>query len=260
MQNNRSPSGEAKEHILKLIYKFRFISSNQISKYRNTLNSNTNRILDKLVKEEFVVKRFNSSYRLQGRSAEYYLTNQGIKYLKNKYNLNNQSLHAMYNNSIVSEEFINKSLGVVDIFNSLRRLYKDKFNIYTKQEVRGVDGFIYDPYPDLYLQPSSKNGKEYFLDDMTATQLFIVKKRIKKYIEHYESDDWDGDIYPTVLLVLNTPAQEKQMLKYIENQMDNNYLETTDISFMVTTLKALKDNHPEHKIWTAVGSEELKSL
>lgn len=251
--------GETQSRILKLLFKFRFITNNQLAETIGIKRQSTHEMLTKLKTQGYIDSRFNPTYRIDRRSAEYFVNKQGINYLKDKLGIDKSLLHPLYYNKNASEDFIKQCLSIADVYISLNKTYPDGFNIATKQEVRGVEGFI-EPCPDLYLMPKSKAKKEYCLDDMSSTQLFITKKRIKKYIEHYESDDWDGDTYPTVLLVLNSPGQEQTILKFIENQMDANCLDETDMNFMVTTKNALRADHPERKVWTTVGSEKLKSL
>jgi len=57
----------------------------------------------------------------------------------------------------------------------------------------------------------------------------LVKKRIRKYIEHYESNEWGWDDYPGVHIVRKSKADQQKLKDYIEEKMDDNYLDEEDL-------------------------------
>lgn len=64
-----------------------------------------------------------------------------------------------------------------------------------------------------------------------SSTFFLVKKRIRKYIEHYESDEWTWDTYPTVRIVRRLKGEREKLKAYVQEKMDDNYLDETDIVF-----------------------------
>lgn len=65
-------------------------------------------------------------------------------------------------------------------------------------DLRAVEGII-KPLPGLLVAP--KGGKRFFLEAADSQHLFFIRKRIRKYIENYESNEWEWEVYPDVYII-----------------------------------------------------------
>ena len=78
MPTYRRPLNEQQRDILALLARFRFGTSSLLSSSLNTSQRYTHERLRILVEQEYIGKRYDNSYRLAGRSAEYYVLPKGI--------------------------------------------------------------------------------------------------------------------------------------------------------------------------------------
>ena len=102
--------------------------------------------------------------------------------------------------------------------------------IQTGSEMANIEGIII-PVPSLYVKPNS--GNHYFVELTDGQHLFIAKKRIRKYIDNYEADEWEWEKYPDVRIVRKSKVDRNKLVDYVEEKMDDNYLDDDDFSFII---------------------------
>lgn len=236
--------------LLQILYKFRFGTNDLIAKYRGLTRRSINKSMAILLDNDYIVMKFDKTSKFQGVPAVYYLSSKGIKYLKSKFALTDKVVQTLYKNRIVSDQFINHNLAVFKAYLVLRQHYKTRFDIFTKAELAKFDQYP-EQLPDLFLA-SKDGGKDYMLDIFLREPFFVIKKRIKYYIDHRNEEWSSSDPYPSVLLVCPDARNEAKVIKYTESQLE-------DFDFLVTTVKALMGESKE--IWTnPVEPDELVSL
>lgn len=241
--------------LLKLLYKFRFATATLLATHRQKNPVTIYGTLQLLLKSQYIAKNYEPSYKLAGRGAEYYLTNAGIRYLRDNENLNESVLHAMYKNKSLGQPFIQKCLLIYQIYIQLIRQYGSTMKIYTRAEMQGIDGFP-EQLPDMYITTDSNT---YFLDIFTENLFYLVKKRLDALLKHYESDEWTEDTYPTVLLVFPDSRIETKAQAYIEKMKDDAYIEDGELIFLTTTLKALVESNNK-QVWSSAEAKAPASL
>lgn len=246
---------QAQNELLKLLYKFRYSNSQLLSTHRNKSTTAINKTLTILLNRKFIGRNYSPSYKLAGRGAEYYLTNAGIRYLRETYHLNESVLHAMYKNKSIGQPFIQKCLLIYETYIKLQKQYSNNFTILTRAEVADSEGFL-APLPDLYFYSDSQ---DYLLDIFNDNLFYLVKKRIDQLVEHHESSDWPEKKYPTLLLVFSDSRIEAKAQNYIEKKKDDNYIEDEDLTILTTTQRALLTG-TENAIWTKGTNKQLLSL
>ena len=219
-------------HILKIIYKFRFVTSNLIAKYRDVRINTTNEALAVLLQKGLIARRYDKSYKLLGKGARYFLTPNASKLLKPEPNINERVLHARYKDKTVGESFVEQAIEIMTNCLDIRSSYPDTFTIFSKAETTGHD-FLPESLPDLYLRRNTKSEEvedetnrpsDYFIDIISDNLFFIIKKRINQYFDHYESGEWGSDNYPTVLLICQNKNAVQKANKYIQTTLDDKYL------------------------------------
>ena len=224
-------------HLLKIIYKFRFVTAGLVADYKGVSKAAVNKALPILLDQGYISRRYNSTYRLHGRSAEYYLAPKAIKLLRDEHGLSDGVLHARYKDKSVGEPFVEHTLGIFRAALSIRETHPDTFDILTKAELADYDYFP-DQLPDLYLRrlnPQEDKPSYYMIDSYEDPRSFIIQKRVDQYIIHFEDGDWRDDDYPTVLLVCPNKRLEAKLDNYIEDKFDDNYLDETDMIIRTTS-------------------------
>ena len=241
---------------LKLTYKYRFITTHLLASYRNLTSYKSGyQNLERLVNQKYLVKRISKQDRINRRSAIYYLSAKGIRYLRETQLYAEPQLHVMHKNGYASQAFVDLHLLLVRIQIILRSQYLGVFQHYSRIEATALDDDI-TAKPDVYLRrhDETKQPGEYFLYVITDIQLFIIKRLIKKIIADY--DVWPSDEYfPTLLLVCPTLSVARRIVKYLESlELDD------EPNFFITTSSALlQADNPE--VWIPyLEDEQLISL
>lgn len=257
MANRRNKLNNKQIQLLKLLFKFRFVTAELVARHKGIRKSAVNNAFSILLDQGLIARHYDNSYKIQGRGATYYLTPEALRLLKGNYKLSETVVRAMLNNKRLSDSFIDDNLTIMAAYLNLRAIYPNAFNIFTASELGDFDYFP-EPKPSLYLirkKPATSSHKDYLLDIFNDSRLFIIKKRIQVYIDHFDSGDWGEGEYPTILLVCADPRSEEKVLKYVESLLE-------DFELYATTKKALLNRQSqEMAIWTdAINPEELISL
>ncbi len=214
--------------------KFRYVTTDNLAIYRNTSHNSAYSALEILHSNGYLGKIHDKTYRLLNKSARYYLTQQAIDYLKSVGTEYPATIwNSRKNDGKRSTDFIDQQVAIHGAYNDLRTKLSDKASIMTALDMYGTEGII-KPLPGLLVELPS--AKRFFVELTDGQHLFIVKKRIRRYIQNYEDREWEWEKYPDVYIVRTSSAADRSRLrKYAEEQMENGYLDKDDFSFMVVT-------------------------
>lgn len=259
MGTRRNKLNQNQLELLLLIYKFRFVSIPLLSKSRKISAVAVFNTLNILLDKKLVLRRYDKSYKFSGKPASFALSKDAITLLKAHPGLSDTYLHSLYKNPSLSSQFADHCIEIYKTYLTLNQQYPDTFSIYTRAELVDYEDSYLKPLPDLVLKrkDSETTPEMYFLDILKDSQLWLIKKRINTYIEHYESGDWEEEIYPTVLFVCEDSNAEKKVLEYAEQAKDNAFIEDGELIIMTTTRKALQSN--DREIWSS-QEKHLSSL
>ena len=216
---------------LKLVLKFRYVTTDNLARYKNITNNSAYSALEILYATGYLEKIHDKSYRLLNKSARYYLTQQALDYLRNDLNLELDTAiwKSRTNDGKKTPVFIDQQVAIHAAHNELRTLLPSGSLIRTAPEMDDTEGII-KPLPSLLVELSS--GKRFFVEVTDGQHLFIVRKRIRKYIQNYDDNDWEWEDYPEVYLLRTSSASDRTRLrKYIETNMEDSYLDADDFSF-----------------------------
>ena len=255
----RRPINKTQIHTLKLTFKFRFVTAPllvsvfKIKKSRQSVYQT----LEILLAQDYVGKLYDSSYRIMGKQARYYLRPKAVRLLSDELKLDDRALAATYKNRSLSTSFISRTLDAVKVYVSLTGSYPETFRIFARSELSRSDYFP-SPKPDLYLKrikPIKNRTREYMLDVFTDTPLFAIRKRIDAYTEHFDEGEWEAATdrdYPVILILARDEAQERQLRRYIARRLDSEGLDG-ELTFYTASLRALLDTkNQELAIWRDV--------
>lgn len=240
-------------YVLRLLYKFRFITASFLAIYKGISRSACNQTLAILVKRELVDRHYGRQYKLLGKAARYYLTAKGIKYLKYNFSLNEAVLHAMYKNKSVTEHFIDHHIDTEQAFLHLKQNYPDRFYVHTKNEQARFDSFP-SPRSDLWLKPTeaAQSSNQYFIELFHDVAPFLARKRLESLLQNYD-EDWQEEKYPTVCFVLADGRAEQNFQDYAKQVLDSSGMDD-EVTILTTSIKALKTTSLD--IWSTTTEPE----
>ena len=238
--------------ILTLLLQFRFITKQSLTKlYANSHpGMDVYRKLQVLEKRGLIAKRYDTSYRLLGKPAAYYLLPNGIRILQddNQQTNSKSRIKAIYKDKSVSEQFIEECLTIFNIYAALRE-HNTGLKYFTKADLSHEDyAYFPRPLPDAYVK--LPDGTHFFLQVHHAHQpFFVVTRAVKRYVDYFENGVWDdtGTDFPIVLFVVDSTSTYERLNKYI------NKIAGDVIIFIALRSNALRGND---RIWHNVNEPE----
>lgn len=264
-QNNKTRRALNKSQMatLKLLYKYRFITTELLARSEGKKNGTFARSRLAILQEQGCIARnFDKSYKLRGRFASYYLLPKGMKALKDAGDVNAQALKNIYNDRNASESFIQHSLAVFRVSCDLYALYGDSLQFFTKSDLAAYDYFP-RPLPDAYVVLSVGTVRKHFFLDIfkNNTPFFAMARKVKQYVTYEESGEWEAtdSPFPAILAACDDTSLAKRLNKRSYALLDN---AGSDIAFYTSTLDAVaKATDKQANIWQGTqGTEKAKSL
>lgn len=258
----RKKLNEEQVAVLQLLWRFRFASSIQIAKYQEKpSNKHVQKRLKILEDQDLIAKRYDKSYKLQGKPAAYYLTPNGARMLamhKPRKADEPINIKRLYKDKDASEGFIEHCKNVLGVYLKLKALYpaKGKLNYFTKAHLSYEKyDFMPSPLQDACIRIKTREGDRYFFLDIFEDNqpFFVLIRRIKKYLEYTSSGEWarydeDGGL-PTILLVVQNKSVHKRLRKRLANELRETYEE---VCFATGRLEYILSPENKGKVWLTV--------
>ncbi|EDK72635.1 hypothetical protein TM7_0208 [candidate division TM7 genomosp. GTL1] len=238
--------------VLELLYKFRFGSNDLFAQYFGKKDrSFVYKRLSILLEQGLIGKRFDSSYRLLGKPAAYYLTPDGVRSLQGRRDPKKPKINikAIYKDKTVSEQFVAHSLELFAISNKLKTQYGSDLLFFTKSHMNNEKyDYFPRPLPDAYIRLKSSD-KHFFLDVFHDNEPhFVAKRRARQYIKYDEDAEWsvtETDL-PVILAVCESPNLAKRTQKYMSKALDDAWSDN-EVVFAFTTKAELMSG--ELSVW-----------
>ena len=219
---------------LKTVLKFRYVTTDNLAHYQSITTNSAYSALEILSKAGYLEKIYEKSYRLLNKSARYFLTQQALTFLRTQADI--QLSEAIWKSrktdSKKTPDFIDLQVALHAAYNDLIARFGDKIAIDTALELHGTEGVI-KPLPGLLVRPNT--GNAFFVEVTDGQHLFFIRKRIRKYIENYESNEWEWDTYPDVYFIRSSASDRTRLRKFAKQQMEDNYLDDSDFTFRVVS-------------------------
>lgn len=251
-----------------LLYWYRFCASKQLARsFDKTSPKAIQNKLQILEAQGLIGKRYDKSYKLAGRSAEYFITPKGARALEkaNPASTNAWATKSLYKNKTVSDDFLKHCIAVTEIAQRLRAIYCDskKLHILPKSYMAQCD--YYPSWtPDLHIEIPGKGEsptKHYFVDIWDGTKPFFVSvRKTRNYVNFKESGDWqDDEPYPAILAICEDERSQKKLNRQMKRILDEAW--DDELVFATTTrLKIEEAARASEKIWHQVGDDESVAL
>lgn len=225
------------QRVLKLLFKFRFVSSQLLGQVMGIRRVSVYEVLEKLVSKGLVTKVYKNEYRIHGKPAYYYLNKTGVTTVRKLMDVKESVVHALYKNEEATEEFIEHCLKLAQLYTSIMPSIPDNSDMFTKPEINRFRQFPKNR-PDLYIRTS--DGQEaivVLVDDKTP---YIIRKRLDEIITHSENEEWDGE-YPRICFVLRDSNAKNSFLYTTRKKLESMGFDEEEIYILATSLKAIKE-------------------
>lgn len=230
--------------VLLLLYKFRFATSNLLTQklklqHRNSINSR----LQILEDQNYIGRRYDKSYKLMNKPASYFMLPNGFAALRGIDGISSNVLKNMYKDAIATDAFIERSLTIFGIYNKLEGIFGQRFDMFSKNELTGMEGMpeiLPDGLMRLKTSDSARAKERYhFLYYVEERQpLFAVSSTITKQLDYGDTENWNtfSARPPSVIIVCNSPALERRLHRQAGRIEDE---ATKGQNFYTTTLAEL---------------------
>ena len=250
--------------VLRLLCQVRFASNEQIAKYQAKPDSKAIQKRLKILEDQgFIAKRYDKSYKLQGKPAAYYLTPHGARTLESNEPSNTDTplnIKRLYKDKDASEGFITHCKNILDVYQALKVLYPlpDQLGYYTKSQL-SYEKYDYmpNPLPSALIRVKANEGdRYYFLDIFENDQpFFVLIRRIKKYLDYAGGGEWSGDDdeLPTVLLVAQNKSVHRRLRKRLFKELRDSYEE---VHFATTRLEHILNPVYNGNVWFPIDEYE----
>ena len=219
---------------LKTVLKFRYVTTDNLAHYQSITTNSAYSALEILSKAGYLEKIYEKSYRLLNKSARYFLTQQALTFLHHQADiqLDDAIWKSRKTDGKKTPDFTDLQVALHAAYNDLMARFGDKIAIDTALELHGTEGVI-KPVPGLLVRPNT--GKNFFVEVADGQHLFFVRKRIRKYIENYESNEWEWDTYPNVYVIRSSASDRTRLRKFVYQLMEDNYLDDDDFTFHIVS-------------------------
>ena len=257
----RRPLNKQQVQTLFILYWYRFCTSKQIAVGLKRSDPKSIQSKLKVLEDQGLIgKRYDKTYKLAGRPAEYYITPKGARALEKAQpdTTNPWATKSLYKNKTVSDEFLRHTITVAETAQRLRVLYGDKPWILSKSYMAKYS-FYPKWTPDLHFKIPKRGEtptKHYFLDIWDGTKPFFVSvRKTRNYVNFKESGDWQEDEpYPAILAICEDSHIQKKLSRQMKHILNDAW--DNDLVFATTTSKQLDEAiKPTEKIWCKIDAD-----
>lgn len=237
------------QRVLKLLFKFRFVSAQQLAIVMGIRRDSTYEVLEGLVAKELVDKVYKEEWRLLGRPAYYYLNKSGVTTVRKLLDVKEVIVNSHYKNATASEESINHHLTVLACYTALIPYMPKESQMFAKAELGRFTQFP-KTRPDLYIHtPDDQQAMIIVLEDKPN---YIIKKRFDEILSHFEDEGWEDGNYPQICFIFKDANQKNTFLYGTAKKLENMGMDKEEITVKATHLGAIKEKGRSAKIWSSV--------
>lgn len=216
----RRPLNTAQLAILHELYRFRVGTTQLLTTALHITNKNLlNRKLNVLLEQNYIARIYEPSYRLTHKHASFFLSDKGVKALKDlpEKNYSPRVLASIKRLKKPSDKFVDHALGVFETCNLIKAEIGDAVRLFTKSELADFEYFP-EQRPDAFIRLKTTNGEQqYILEYLESSTPFkVILGKLKSYIKYSDEGEWEvtNSPLPHVLLVCDTSQLERRIHSY----------------------------------------------
>lgn len=223
-------------NVLYTLYKFRFGTTDLLkttqSKHISRQYMNTR--LRILCDQGYIGRRYDSSYKLQAKFAQYYLLPEGIEILKqHPEHFSSQVLRNIKIDIDASDRFARHCINIFAAYARLRERYGEisgnSFHFYTKSYMVGekAEGFP-APLPDAFASfktSADRKTQHYIVECFDDTMPHsVMRKKVERLVDHADSDNWSlTSSYPAILLICETERLRRNTQQWAKQELERGW-------------------------------------
>lgn len=241
MPTYRRPLNLRQQDILATLARFRFGTNALLSQSLDTSLRYTHERLRILAEQEYIGKRYDSSYKLAGRPAEYYLLSKGIEVLAaDDSSFSPKVLKLLNKDTNASERFVRHCLSILSASVQLGGLYGSGLQCRTRSDYH-ANMLFPQPLPDGYAFIQNKDTRtHYFIECFDGTiPESVMRTTITKHIEFYDNDNWTSDTpYPTAVLICRDERLKTKVDKWVQKAVAEGWSDEVRFESMVVSIRS----------------------
>jgi hypothetical protein len=247
--------------LLLLLYKFRFLTTNQFQKILNLKTPRKIQFwLKDLLDKKCVSRKYDRlAFGENTKPAIYFLDTNGRQILKENQSCSVDVLKKVYKEKTRSQKFIDHCVAIADFYIFFKNHLRLQETLHFSTQSQLIDyAHFPDPLPDGYIALKGEvNTKRYFLDLFDSnTPYFVVRKRVKQYVEYVKSNTWQYATKsdpPSILFVLPNENAKKHIYYFSKNVLSKNMFENIKL-FLTSSGEILKSDNLG-QLWLRVDTD-----
>ena len=223
------------KEILLLLYRFRFLNRIQIQKLLKHKNpKNTNVWLKDLTTKSYTKRIFEKRAGIN-EPAIYFISTNGIKFLKSMEGCEKEYLKKLYQESRRSNAFIGQCILIAETYLNLESQNLKGLKFYTQSDFP-QNGIIRDLLPGFaYIQEINTKIEHYTCELLKeGLPRFAIRARIKKYLEFFPQNNTNKI---NIIFICPTDSIQKYVDKFARKFLEDENIE--DINFYAKTILEL---------------------
>lgn len=225
-------------NIVTYLYRFRFITTNQLQKLLgHKYIRSTNYHLKSLTTNGIVGRHHSRKLGFGNLPAVYYLKPGSIRILKDLPDTNGTAIKRIYKEKTRSQRFIEYSHFLVEYYLYLRNSTNKKgtnLHFYTKTDLMNHH-YMIRPLPDTFFSIVDKksNTSRFFVEAINSgSPRFAIRNRINQYSDYFEEEVFEkatGYPLPTLLIICPDTAIKIYLIKHLERVYEETSLDQTQV-------------------------------
>ncbi len=244
------------KQLLSLLYKFRYLTVNQLLKYFKHKDPHRIRVWlnDLMIRKYIAVIKDKHD---PTKPFVYCLDTQAKYTLLENPDYDKDFLGRLYKEKKLKEKFRNHNLFLFDIYlYFLLRQEKDTtLHFLTQQDLKGYD-FFPKELPDVYIATETSEGTDkYFLDlfDEYRKPAGLSRFAVRNYITYCEEGSWQANTnnspFPSILFVQPDERRMSHIRYYAKAKLEKSF---EDINIFQTTQDTIRFSKSNKNIWKQI--------
>lgn len=236
------------QRVLKLLFKFRFVTGTSLAPILETHQASTYKLLERITTLNLATKVYEKHYRIDRKPAHYFLNKAGVTFVRGLMEVKEPDVHALYKNDVASSEFVAHCLDVLACYPAIKQQLPDESSLFAKTELHRFKQFPKNR-PDLYVRtPEHREAMIYFMHDSAP---FITRKRLDEIVTHCEDGGWHGE-YPQIAFVLKDAKSKFAFLYSTAKRLEGLGMDESEVRVVATTIEAAASG--SYDIWSSVSA------
>ena len=235
------------QEIILYLYRFRFLNSTQIQTLlRNKDKRNINMWLKDLVANNYIGRKYESTLAENAKPARYFLSVNGIRYLKTQ---KKDKLTKLRREKYRSNKFIDECLFIANCY--LQSASQTVFDFYTRNDY-ATDSLIGQLKPHFVRVKHEGKKQIYYAYELFQedTPRFFMRSKILHYLEFFKNDSWsETKSLSKIFFICPDEKTEQYILRFAKKSQEES---DCDLAIFTSTRDLVERQSILDSIWNQV--------